>query len=201
MFTHDRTVWKAIVLLVTGSAGLCWAAEKYGLGRPATPQEIAGWDIDVTPDGAGLPKGNGSVALGKMVYDDKCGGCHGTNGEGAAWDGKAIDRLAGGQGTLSTATPVKTVGSYWPYATTLYSYIYATMPFPAPQSLSPDEVYAVTAYVLYLNGIVGKDAVMNAKTLPKAAMPNRKNFLSPDPRPDVKNTACEKDCKKQPASG
>src|SRR5258708_39628672 len=122
MFTRDRAIAKAILLLVAGSASLCWAAEKYGLGRVATPQEIAGWDIDVTPDGAGLPKGNGSVALGKMVYDDKCGGCHGTNGEGAAWEGKAIDRLAGGQGTLSTVTAGKTGGSYWPYGNTPYTY-------------------------------------------------------------------------------
>src|SRR5258708_13895491 len=122
MFTRDRAIAKAILLLVAGSAGLCWAAEKYGLGRPVTSQEIAGWDIDVTPDGAGLPKGNGSVALGKMVYDDKCGGCHGTNGEGAAWEGKAIDRLTGRQGTLSPATPTKTAGSYCPHATTLHHF-------------------------------------------------------------------------------
>lgn len=193
MFTRERTVW-GVMLLLAASVGS--AAEKYGLGRAATPREIAGWDIDVAPDGSGLPKGSGDVARGKIIYDDKCGGCHGASGEGAAWEGKVIDKLAGGAGTLNTASPVKTVGSYWPYATTLYSYIYATMPFQTPQSLSPDEVYAVTAYVLYLNGIVGKDAVMNAKTLPRTAMPNRQNFTSPDPRPDVKNGACENDCKK-----
>src|SRR5260370_40953941 len=118
MFTRDRAIAKAILLLVAGSASLCWAAEKYGLGRVATPQEIAGWDIDVTPDGAGLPKGSGNVALGKTGYDSQCGGCHGTNGEGAAWDGKSIDRLVGDQGTLHTGSPVNQPGRYSPHPTT-----------------------------------------------------------------------------------
>jgi mono/diheme cytochrome c family protein len=159
-----------------------WAADAppYGLGRPATPQEIAGWDIDVRAAGAGLPPGHGAVSEGQQVYAHKCAACHGDQGEGSP-----MDALVGGIGTLATAKPVRTVGSYWPYATTLYDYVHRAMPFNAPQSLTPDQVYAVTAYVLFLNGIVRKDAVMNARTLPRVRMPNRNGFTSPDPRPDV----------------
>ena len=153
---------------------------RFGFGHAATPSEIAGWDIDVRADGEGLPSGHGSVRDGQKVYADNCAACHGDNGEG-----KIGDKLVGGFGTLATGKPVKTVGSYWPYATTLFDYIRRAMPFTAPQSLTPDQVYAVAAYVLFLNKIVPEDTVLDANSLPKVAMPNRNGFTSPDPRPDV----------------
>ena len=177
-------------LLVAALALATPAAARYDLGRPATPQEIAGWDIDVLPDGSGLPPGQGSVAEGEKLYAETCAACHGAKGEG-----KPMDRLVGGQGTLATAHPIATVGSYWPYATTLFDYIRRAMPFSAPKTLTADQVYAVSAYVLYLNGIVGEEAVMDARTLPKVEMPNRNGFLSPDPRPDIHEKRCEKDCR------
>jgi cytochrome c len=140
-------------------------------------------DIDVSPSGAGLPPGSGTVQQGRQVFAAKCAACHGQGGiEGPA------DRLAGGHGTLKTSKPLKTVGSYWPYATTLYDYIYRAMPFNAPQSLTPDEVYSVVAWILYRNEIIPEDVVMDAKTLPAAQMPNRNGFV-PDPRPDVPKEA------------
>ena len=166
----------ALVCLHTASV----SAESFGLGHPPTPAELKAWDIDVRGDGAGLPPGHGGVAQGKTLFADKCAGCHGDKGQGGV--GPA---LAGGQGTLATAKPVKTVGSYWPYAPTLYDYIHRAMPFNAPQSLTPDETYALTAYVLNLNNIVPVGAVMDRVSLPKVEMPNRHGFTS-DPRPDVK---------------
>jgi mono/diheme cytochrome c family protein len=166
------------------------AAARYDIGQPATPDEIAGWNIDVLPDGSGLPPGKGSVRDGEKIYAETCAACHGAKGEG-----KPMDRLVGGQGTLATAKPIPTVGSYWPYATTLFDYIHRAMPFSAPKSLTADQVYAVSAYLLYLNGIIGADAVMDAKTLPAVQMPNRNGFISPDPRPDVEEKRCEKDCR------
>jgi S-disulfanyl-L-cysteine oxidoreductase SoxD len=165
------------------------AAARYDLGRPATPEEIAGWNTDVLPDGTGLPPGKGSVAEGAALYAETCAACHGAKGEG-----KPMDRLVGGQGTLASDQPVKTVGSYWPYATTLFDYIRRAMPFSAPKSLTADQVYAASAYILFLNGLVGEDAVMDATTLPQVRMPNRDGFISPDPRPDVHAKRCEKGC-------
>jgi cytochrome c len=151
----------------------------YGFGRPATDAEISAWNIDVSPTGEGLPSGRGTAKKGASVYAKKCAACHGPTGvEGPR------DRLVGGQGTLATANPVKTVGSYWPYATTLYDYVYRTMPFTTPQSLTPNEVYAVVAWILFQNGIIAEGAVMDQQTLPKVQMPNRHGFV-PDPRPDV----------------
>ena len=159
-------------------------AQVYGLGKPASPAAIAAWDIDVTPDGAGLPKGSGSVAAGQAVYAAQCAACHGAQGEG-----KPADALVGGQGTLATGKPVKTIGSFWPYATTVFDFIRRAMPYQAPQSLQPDEVYAVTAYLLHLNGIVPADAVLDAKTLPQVRMPNRDGFVA-DARPDTASRPC-----------
>lgn len=161
--------------------------ERFGFGQPASDDEIAGWDIDVAPDGTGLPPGSGSVQQGEELYARLGAKCHGAQGEGT----DVAPPLVGGQGTLNTDAPVKTVGSFWPYATTLYDYIHRAMPADAPQSLTPDEVYALTAYVLYLNGIVPEDAVMDAQSLPQVVMPNHAGFTSPDPRPDVFNTAEE----------
>lgn len=169
-------------------AGAC-NAQSYGLGKPATLREVAGWNIDIAPDGKGLPEGSGSVSQGKSVYDFMCAACHGAKGEG-----KPADRLVGGKGTLNTDRPIKTIGSFWPYAPTIYDYIYRAMPYAAPQSMTPDQVYAVTAYLLHLNGIVSADAVMNAAALPKVQMPNRSGFVS-DSRPDTANSPCRATCK------
>lgn len=165
------------------------AQSKFGFGKPASEREIAGWNIDVTPDGRGLPRGSGSVAQGQQVYTEKCIACHGVKGQG-----KPNDQLVGGQGTLKTDKPIKTIGSFWPYAPSVYDYIYRAMPYTAPQSLTPSEVYAVTAYLLHLNGIVAADAVLDAASLPKIRMPNRDGF-TPDPRPDVAGMPCRADCK------
>jgi S-disulfanyl-L-cysteine oxidoreductase SoxD len=170
----------AAVLAAAGNGAQCAEATRYGIGRAGTPAEIAGWNIDVRADGDGLPPGHGAVSEGQKVYEHRCAACHGDQGEG-----QPMDALVGGEGTLATAKPVRTVGSYWPYATTLYDYVHRAMPFNAPQSLTPDQVYAVTAYVLFLNGIVPKGAVMDAHTLPRVRMPNRNGFISPDPRPDT----------------
>lgn len=145
--------------------------QRLGLGQTATPEQIRGWDIDVRADGAGLPAGSGSVPQGQAIYQARCLACHGANGEKGT-----APRLAGGQGTLATKSPVLTVGSYWPYATTLYDYIHRAMPLDSPQSLTPDEVYAVTAYTLHLNGIVKADAVLDAQSLAAIRMPNRDGF-------------------------
>jgi S-disulfanyl-L-cysteine oxidoreductase SoxD len=153
---------------------------RYHLGRTPTQAEIDAWNIDVRADGQGLPAGHGSVAQGRAIFAKTCAACHGDKGRGGL-----ADPLAGGFGTLTKPNPVRTVGSYWPYATTLFDFIRRAMPFNAPESLSDDQVYAVSAYVLSLNGIVSDDSVLNATNLPKIVMPNRDGFVSPDPRPDI----------------
>jgi cytochrome c len=155
------------------------ADERRHIGRAATPAEIKGWDIDIGHDGSNLPPGSGSVERGRVVFSEQCAACHGADGQGGVGD-----RLVGGQGTLATAKPVRTVGSYWPYAPTLFDYIRRAMPQNAPQSLSDEDVYAVSAYILQLNGLVPADAVLDAKTLAAIKMPNRDRFVL-DPRPDV----------------
>jgi S-disulfanyl-L-cysteine oxidoreductase SoxD len=179
--------WYAGLLALAFAAG--GHAQIYGLGKPASAQEIAGWDIDVSPDGKGLPAGRGNAAGGKALYEQHCAACHGMKAEG-----KPADRLVGGRGTLNTDRPVMTVGSYWPYATTLYDYINRSMPFAAPQSLKPDEVYAISAYLLFLNGIIGETDVMDPSSLPKVQMPNRRGFVR-DPRPDLHNVPCQVACR------
>jgi cytochrome c len=151
------------------------SAHAYDFGRPASPEEIALWDIDVRPDGKGLPEGGGTVAHGKLVYEENCVACHGANGK----DG-IKDHLVGGQGTLASDTPIKTVGSFWPYATTLFDYIHRAMPYQAPGSLTVDDTYAVAAYVLNLNGIFPNDGKLDKETLPKIKMPNSDGFI-PEP--------------------
>nr|TFG51586.1 MAG: cytochrome c [Hyphomicrobiales bacterium] len=148
------------------------AADAPNLGRVATPQEIARADLIVSPDGDNLPAGSGSVSDGAMVFAQKCVACHGAAGEGGP-----MDRLTGGVGTIGSDRPVKTVSSYWPYATTLFDYVRRAMPANAPQSLSNDEVFAVTAYLLSIDGIIDDNAVMNADTLPLVEMPNRDGFI------------------------
>lgn len=170
--------------------GLVWASgapsadrsedvNHYGFGRPAADKEIQNWNIDVAPTGEGLPPGRGTVKQGAQIYAGICAQCHGPSGiEGPS------PSLAGGRNTLRTANPMKTIGSYWPYATTLYDYVYRAMPYSAPQSLTPDEVYSVVAWLLHRNGIIDEGAVMDARSLPAVRMPNRDGFR-PDPRPDV----------------
>jgi len=163
---------KSIVAAVALAAGAAaFAQEGPRLGAPVSPADIAAWDISIGPSGAGLPQGSGNATAGASVYTTKCIACHGEKGAG-----KPSDQLVGGQGTIKDAAPVRTVGSYWPYATTLFDYIRRAMPWPQPQSLTPDEVYSLTAYLLFLNGVVGETDVMNATTLPKVVMPNHDNF-------------------------
>ena len=173
----------ATIGLAVASLTLCTtagpAAERYGLGHAATKDEIAAWDIDVRNDGQGLPAGRGNVAEGRAIFAEACAACHGDKGQGGIGD-----VLVGGRGTLNTAKPVKTIGSFWPYAPTIFDYVNRAMPFNAPQSLTANQVYAVTAYLLFLNGIVSEDATLDAASLPRVEMPNHNGFTS-DPRPDV----------------
>ncbi|MBK9168857.1 MAG: cytochrome c [Bryobacterales bacterium] len=168
----------ALVLCLTAAA--LTAQSKYGVGRPATETDIKALDIAIAPDGKGLPPGSGTAVQGAAIYERRCQRCHGAKGAGGD-----ESPLVGGQGTLNTPKPLKTVGSYWPHATTLWDYINRAMPFKEPGLLNPDQVYAVSAYILHLNGIVGENDAMDASTLPKVKMPNREGFVA-DPRPDVK---------------
>jgi mono/diheme cytochrome c family protein len=151
-----------------------------GIGRPATPADIAARGPMVAPDGTGLPIGRGTVAQGRVIYAVQCAGCHGDRGQGIG----EYPQLASGDGTLATPKPIQTVGSYWPYATTVWDYIHRAMPYTQPGTLTVDQTYAVTAYVLHLNGILRANAATDAKTLPRVRMPNRNGFVG-DPRPDV----------------
>lgn len=165
----------ATVIVPLASPSANPRAEGPELGRPATTEEIERADLDSSPDGRGLPPGRGSAREGKGIYLTNCARCHGVDGQGGP-----ADRLVGGVGSLTTASPVKTVGSYWPYATTLFDYIRRAMPYDRPASLSSDEVYAVSAYLLMLNGIVPEDLELTRETLPRVEMPNRDGFI---PRP------------------
>jgi cytochrome c len=168
---------------------------RYGLGQPALPAQIAGWDIDVRPDGTGLPAGRGSVGEGQAIYDAKCASCHGTFGESTDYLA-----LAGGVGTLASDEPMRTTGSKLNYATTLFDYIRRAMPFNAPRTLTDHEVYALTAYVLHLNDLLRADAVLDRASLVALHLPNRDGFTTAhglarvDGRPDTHNTACMTDC-------
>src|SRR5215471_8919282 len=168
-----------IVALVACAWPVAAQLPTYGVGRAPTAEEIKAWDLTIPPDGAGLPPGRGTAVDGKPVFVQRCASCHGETGE----DEKYF-RLVGGRGTLATDKPIKTVGSYWPYATTLWDYIRRAMPFDHPGTLSPDEIYGVTAYILFLNGIVGEQDVIDQKTLPQVQMPNRHGFIA-DTRPDI----------------
>src|SRR4249920_1266839 len=171
MSTRNLTAVVTMILALAAYAP-SMAQETPNLGRPATPAEIAGWDISIPPDGAGLPAGSGTPEQGAVVYAQKCQSCHGEKGAG-----KPNDQLVGGQGTLTSKSPVRTIGSYWPYATTVFDYVRRAMPYTESQSLSNEEVYAVTAYLLHLNGIIGAQDVLNAQTLSQVKMPNRDNFI------------------------
>src|SRR6267142_2838634 len=175
-------MWRhsALVLVLAGVVPLAAQSPTFGVGRPATREEVRDLGAAIAPDGGGLPEGTGTVAAGRELFAAQCSRCHGPTGEGDVGA-----RLVGGQGTLRTPRPLKTVGSFWPYATTLWDYVNRAMPFDRAGLLKPPEVYAAVAYVLNLNGIIEADRVMDATSLPKVKMPNRDGFVA-DPRPDVR---------------
>ena len=196
MSRSGRSSSRTLLLCVAlGISVLSWAEGKYQLGRTASNLEIAGWDIDVRPDGKGLPFGSGSVGQGQSIYDEKCASCHGSFGESNAYM-----VIAGGVGTLGTRDPIRSTGSKLQYASTLFDYIRRAMPFANPQSLSANEVYALTAYVLHLSDIVAADVTLDQHTLPRLVMPNAKGFtldhglMKLDGQPDTHNTNCMTDC-------
>jgi S-disulfanyl-L-cysteine oxidoreductase SoxD len=172
MSTRKSVYAAAVPALVLALATPALAQQGPRLGKPISAEDLAPWDISIGPDGAGLPPGSGTVKDGEAIFAAKCQPCHGAKGAGTP-----NDRLVGGQGSLpGDKPPVKTVGSFWPYATTLFDYIRRAMPLPESKSLTSDEVYGVVAYLLNLNGVVPDDATMNAQTLPKVMMPNREGF-------------------------
>jgi mono/diheme cytochrome c family protein len=171
----------------------------FGLGRKALPEEIAAWDIDIRPDGTGLPEGSGTVAQGEPIYTDNCAVCHGDFGEGAGrWP-----VLAGGQDTLRNDRPEKTIGSYWPYLSTVFDYVRRAMPFGNARSLSDDDVYALTAYLLYLNDVVDDEEFeLSKENFASVRLPNEANFI-PDDRASEPHYAesvepCMTECKPGP---
>lgn len=166
-----------VALIAVAPVALAAQNKPLGIGRAASPDEIKRIDIDVRPDGHGLPEGKGTFAEGAKIYAAKCQSCHGANGQGGTAD-RLVDRESGKNWDFATnAKLVKTVGNYWPYATTLYDYTFRAMPFAQPGTLTPDETYSLVAYILALNKIVPEDAVMNRATLPKVVMPARDRFV------------------------
>ena len=168
MSMYNRPI--AVALLMTAAA-VGVADESPALGVPVSEAEVAAVDLVIMPDGRGLPAGSGDARQGLGIYQRECRICHGDGGQGGP-----NDRLTGGVGSLTTAAPVKTVGSYWPYATTVFDYVRRAMPYHLPGSLSADEVYALTAYLLAENGIIERDLVLDARSLPEVQMPNRDGF-------------------------
>lgn len=167
----------ALCALTAATPAFAAGREGPGLGTAASPQAIAAWSMTVFPDGRGLPEGRGTAVDGKPVYEKYCASCHGTKAEGGS-----AEELAGARHGLTDASPDKTIGTYWPYATTLFDFVRRSMPMEAPGSLSNDQLYAVCAYLLYLNGIVHETFELNASTLPRVNMPNREGFVRVDAR-------------------
>ena len=171
MSTHSSTAVVIVLLALVGPTSSV-AQVTPNLGRPATPAEIAGWDISIPPDGTGLPKGSGTPAQGAVIFAEKCVACHGENGKGGQAAALVSDQKIAG---ISAAQ--KTIKNFWPYSTTIFDFIRRAMPFQTPRSLGDDEVYALTAYILAENKLIGATDVMNAQTLPQVKMPNRDNFI------------------------
>jgi len=191
MFNSPKRALLAGFVLAAAATAAAAEPGVFGYGKLATPEEIAGWNIDARgDDGAGLPPGSGGVGRGEAVFSEQCAACHGTFGEG---EGR-FPKLVGGKGTLKHDRPELTVGSYWPFAPTLWDYINRAMPMPAPHTLSADDVYALTAYILNLNDIVPSEFVADRESLPKVKMPNHDNFLWTDPRPDTMAKPCMNAC-------
>lgn len=167
----------ACALLITlPGAVMAQDAAPLGLGRPALPEEIAAWDVKVMPDGRGLPEGSGDVATGEDLFIEHCAACHGDFAEGLDnWPS-----LAGGEGTLDRDDPEKTVGSYWPYLSTVWDYVHRSMPFGQAQILTPDETYAITAYILYSNNLVADDFVLSRENFSEVTLPNAAGFIEDD---------------------
>jgi S-disulfanyl-L-cysteine oxidoreductase SoxD len=176
MSTELRAGLLAVPLLVfvATNAGAAPPASP-NLGRPPTPAEVSAADITVMADGEGLPPGSGTAKQGKVLYQAQCIVCHGVDGTSGP---NLADRLAGGQGTLATEKPMKTIGSYWPYAPPVFDYIRRAMPYTAPRTLTNEQVYQLTAYILFLNGLVKEDDVINKESLSKIVMPNRNGFIN-----------------------
>ena len=192
--TIQTGLFVAALLSPVLSASQAFAEERpFNLGQLATAEQVAGWDIDVRPDGLGAPVGAGNAFDGEEVYTDRCASCHGDFGE-------AVDRwpvLVGGEGTLNGHDPVKTTGSYWPYASTMFDYIYRAMPFGEAQSLTHDETYQIVAYLLYMNDIIDDEFEVSQENIGMIEMPNKDGFMMPDPRPDaqpISGVACMKNC-------
>jgi cytochrome c len=163
-------------------AALLAQSPKYGVGRTPAPEEIRAMDISILPDGTGLPEGHGTAPEGREIYSRRCARCHGPKGEGG--DEPKQSPLVGGRGSLKAPKPLKTVGSYWPYAPSVWDYVNRAMPLDRPGTLTHDQVYSLVAFIFSMNGITGENDVLDAKTLPKIRMPNRDGFV-PDARPDV----------------
>ncbi|WP_372892121.1 c-type cytochrome [Rhodosalinus sp.] len=182
-------------LVAAANAEAEGAGAVYGLGREALPEEVSAWDVNIMPDGSGLPEGSGSVLDGEMLFSQNCAVCHGEFAEGVGnWP-----PLAGGDGTLADEDPVKTVGSYWPYLSTVWDYVHRSMPYGAAQSLSDDEVYAITAYILYSNFLVEDDFVLSDENFAEVELPNAGNFIVDD-RPETeyaewRTEPCMENCK------
>lgn len=181
--------------LTVGMTASLSTAEEYGLGREALPAEIEAWDVAIMPDGRGLPEGSGDVWAGDEAFGTYCASCHGDFAEGVGnWPG-----LAGGRGTLDRADPVKTVGSYWPHLSTVWDYVNRSMPYGYAQSLTTDEVYAITAYILYSNNIVDDDFTLSHENFAEVEMPNADGFIVDDRSeteyPDWRREPCMEGCK------
>jgi cytochrome c len=169
-----------LILAVSVTVRAQQAPGHFGLGRPATAADVRTRDIDVRPDGRGLPPGRGTAALGEAIFVTRCAACHGMKGEGLSAE-RLVGRTEGDSFAFATdSTLVRTVGSYWPYATTLFDYTRRAMPQPQPGSLTDSETYSLVAYLLFLNGIVAEDTVMDATSLPKAEMPARVRIVIDD---------------------
>ncbi|MFP7675357.1 c-type cytochrome [Marivita sp. S0852] len=196
MLKFPKVICGAALLATTAMLSTqALAQDKLGLGRAALPEEIAAWDVDVSPDGTGLPVGSGSVEDGEMIFSDYCAVCHGEFAEGVDnWP-----ELAGGEGTLADQDPVKTVGSYWPYLSTAWDYVHRSMPYGSAQILSDDEVYAIVAYILYSNFLVEDDFVLSNENFLEVEMPNADGFIVDDRAeteyPMWRTEPCMENCK------